>query len=234
MKLNKLAAAGLISLLAMGTAAAQEFDDFDFGMDDFGFGADTGMGSAVEITGVLSADVRAYVADEKTDSLSDMAVKGSADGSLTVRYSGSQADAEIVLKNDPEDVVEEAVLTAYMGNLRLEAGKMKVVWGKGDKLHVIDNCNADDYSDFIYPDYLDRRVATPMVRGSYSFDYAGNLLSNIKLEGVYTPTLPVDRFAESGRWTPAQVQALTGAVTAKATAELKTAVSDLEQARMLA
>ena len=51
-----------------------------------------------------------------------------------------------------------------------------------------------------------------MVRAVYSLPFA-----NMNIEGVYTPLLPVDRFATEGRWTPAQVGALTGAVTEAAT-----------------
>ena len=51
-----------------------------------------------------------------------------------------------------------------------------------------------------------------MVRGLVSLPFA-----NLNIEGVYTPFLPVDRFATSGRWTPAQVSSLTSLVTVDAT-----------------
>ena len=75
--------------------------------------------------------------------------------------------------------------------------------------------NADDYSDFIIPDYLDRRISTPMIRGVYSLPFA-----NMNIEAVYTPLLPVDRFATNGRWTPAQVSALTDKTTSTATLDV--------------
>ena len=152
---------------------------------------------------------------------------------LDLKYSGTKSDVELSLKidedtikNHPADVIDEAVLRGYFGNLTLEAGKMKVVWGKGDKLHVLDNFNADDYSDFIIPDYLDRRISTPMIRAVYSLPFA-----NMNIEGVYTPLLPVDRFATDGRWTPAQVSALTGAATSSAALYVKKLVTDCETAR---
>ncbi len=154
--------------------------------------------------------------------------------SIDLSYSGNKSDISLTLKidedtikNHPEDVIDEAVLRGYFGNLTLEAGKMKVVWGKGDKLHVLDNFNADDYSDFIIPDYLDRRISTPMVRAVYSLPFA-----NMNLEGVYTPLLPVDRFASDGRWTPAQVGELTGVVTASAKARVAASTTNLEKMRM--
>ena len=219
MKLNKYIL--MTSALLLGAAAyADDFDSFgDFG--DFG-GDSAGAASALEVNGSAETEIRAYVdtsdKDDK-DGADKIDVRALPNAKLDMKYSGNKSDVEIkfkvdedTIKNHPEDVIDEAVLRGYFGNLTLEAGKMKVVWGKGDKLHVLDNFNADDYSDFIIPDYLDRRVSTPMVRGVISLPFA-----NMNIEGVYTPLLPVDRFATNGCWTPAQVGELTGAVTNKAT-----------------
>lgn len=231
MKLNKILMAGITIVLVAGNAWA---DDFDFG----DFGGDSSS-SAVEVSGAVNASARAYITGD--ESVEDLPVAGDVDADVNIKYSGNAADAEIKLNlnkdtllENPQAIVDEASVATYVGNLKLEAGKMKTVWGKGDKLHVIDNFNADDYTDFIIPDYIDRRIATPMVKASYAFDYSGNILSNMKLEAVYTPFLPTDRFATSGVWTPAQVQSLTGAVTVKATSELSTSIENLEQARILA
>lgn len=239
MKINKILACGVAVAMMAGAVYA---DDFDFGSDDFGFGGfggDTEAASAVEITGEAKVDARSYINGD--DKAKDLPVDADAAAKLDVKYSSSKADAEVVLnlnsatlKDYPEDILNELVLTGYLGNFKLEAGKMKVVWGKGDKLHVIDNFNADDYTDFIIPDYLDRRIATPMVKGSYAFDYSNDVLSNMKIEAVYTPFLPTDRFATSGRWTPAQVSALTDGVTATVTAAMEPIISNLEHARIAA
>ena len=220
MKLNKYIL--MTSALLVGaTAYADDFDSFgDFG--DFGGDSSSGSASALEVNGTVESDIRAYVdTSDKDDKEGADKIDISAipSAKLDLKYSGNKSDVELKLKvdedsikNHPVDVIDEAVLRGYFDNLTLEAGKMKVVWGKGDKLHVLDNFNADDYSDFIIPDYLDRRVSTPMVRGVISLPFA-----NMNLEGVYTPFLPVDRFATSGRWTPAQVAALTESVTGLAT-----------------
>ena len=220
MKLNKYIL--ITSALLMGAAAfADDFDSFgDFG--DFGGDSSSGSASALEVNGSAEVDIRAYVDTtdkDNKDGADKIDIKALPDAKLDLKYSGSKSDVELKLKvdedtikNHPVDVIDEAVLRGYFNNLTLEAGKMKVVWGKGDKLHVLDNFNADDYSDFIIPDYLDRRVSTPMVRGVISLPFA-----NMNIEGVYTPLLPVDRFATSGCWTPAQVGELTGAVTNMAT-----------------
>ncbi len=222
------------AILICANTFAEDFDSFgDFG--DFG-GDSSSAASALEVNGSTEVDVRAYVDTsdkENKDGTDKIDIKALPDAKLDLKYSGNKSDVELKLKVDedtiknyPFDVIDEAVLRGYFGNLTLEAGKMKVVWGKGDKLHVLDNFNADDYSDFIIPDYLDRRISTPMVRGVISLPFA-----NMNIEGVYTPLLPVDRFTTSGRWTPAQVGALTGAVTGAATNKVKQLVTDCETYR---
>lgn len=230
MKLNKYIL--MTSALVMGVtgAWADDFDSFgSFGEDE----SAEGSSSKLEVGADAETEIRAYVdIDESKAEAVELDLAPSAN--LNLKYNGNKSDAEISLKidettikNHPEDVIDEAVLRGYFGNLTLEAGKMKIVWGKGDKLHVLDNFNADDYSDFIIPDYLDRRISTPMVRAVYSLPFA-----NMNLEGVYTPLLPVDRFAREGRWTPKQVSELTGNVTSNAELKLAAAINDLENARL--
>lgn len=232
MKLSKYIL--MTSALLLGAAAyADDFDDFGSFGDD---GADSSA-SALEVNGSAETEIRAYIDTsdvEDKDGADKIEIDVTPSASLDLTYSGNKSDLSLTfkidedtIKNHPEDVIDEAILRGYFGNLTLEAGKMKVVWGKGDKLHVLDNFNADDYSDFIIPDYLDRRISTPMVRAVYSLPFA-----NMNLEGVYTPLLPVDRFATSGRWTPAQVDALTGVVTDSAKARVAASTDYLERIRM--
>lgn len=133
---------------------------------------------------------------------------------LGIGYSGNKADASLLLnltedtlKNNQIDIIDELILRGYFIDNRftVEAGKMKVVWGKGDKLHVLDNFNADDYKDFIIPDYIDRRISTPMLRGVYSF----NTEQPFTIEALWTPFLPKDRFDMEGIWMPASYAKLT-------------------------
>lgn len=220
--------------LALTGAFADDFDDFgDFGGFGDDFGSDSSSTPAVVISGAAGTEIRGYV---DVDNADDITKDASVDAKLNVEYSGSKSDVllslkfdEDTIKNNPADVIDELVVRGYFGNFVLEGGKMKVVWGKGDKLHVLDNFNADDYSDFIFPDYIDRRISTPMVRGVYNFGKA-----NLSLEAVYTPFLPKDKFATEGRWTPAQVNGLTVAVKTASMARLSETVENLEQARLLA
>ncbi|MBR1640084.1 MAG: hypothetical protein IJ688_11925 [Treponema sp.] len=226
---NKLLLLTAALTMGLGTSAAFAQDFGDFGGFDDSFGSEDsaagslGSGSKLEVSGSASLDLRAYVdtsSDDDSDSAADkIEMEATPSATVDLSYSGNKSDMELSLCVDadriqahPEDVIDELVLRGRFGDyFTLEAGKMKLVWGKGDKLHVLDNFNADDYSDFIIPDYLDRRISTPMVRGIVSLPFA-----NLNIEGVYTPFLPVDRFATSGRWTPAQVASLTGLVTADA------------------
>ena len=206
---------GATLALSAGLAFAQDFEDFDdFGASD-SFGSEGGFSSAskLETSGTVSTDVRVYI--EKNDD-DEIDVEAKPAGTLDLNYSGNKSDLELSLCIDadkimshPEDIIDELIIRGRLGDyLTLEAGKMKVVWGKGDKLHVLDNFNADDYADFIIPDYIDRRISTPMLRGIVSLPTA-----NLNIEAVYTPFLPTDRFATSGRWTPAQYTELTQGAT---------------------
>jgi len=240
---NKLLLLTAALTMGLGTSAAFAQDFGDFGGFDDSFGDDTSTtsltsASKLEANGSVSVDMRAYVdTSNKTDgttsdddsAASKIEMEASPSATVDLSYSGNKSDMELSLCVDadriqahPEDVIDELVLRGRFGDyFTLEAGKMKLVWGKGDKLHVLDNFNADDYTDFIIPDYLDRRISTPMVRGLVSLPFA-----NLNIEGVYTPFLPVDRFDTTGRWTPAQVKALTSNVKNTATTKVATAFTN--------
>ncbi len=207
------------ALALAGTAYAQ--NDFDFG-DSTDSSATDGSSPAsasapatpvVSIGGAVSLDARAYL-DQAGSDLEDFPTEVTPDAKLSFKYSTDATEldfkldfSEDAIKDNPSDVIEEATARAYLGNFILEGGKMKVVWGKGDKLHVIDNFNANDYTDFIYPDYIDRRLAEPMVRGVL------NGSSGMwRAEAIYAPMMTADRYDTDGVWTPAQVSSLTAGV----------------------
>ena len=207
--------------------SAQDFDDF--GSDDSGFGDysyDTAEPSVV-ISG--KAETSARIFPRRTDSgfdtydyeidvnsLQDKAVSGDASLTLGVDYSGAFTDFsgkikfnESIFNDYNEDIIQEFTARAYMGNFQLEAGKMKIVWGKGDKVHVLDNFNSNDYTDFIIPDYIDRRLALPMFHAVYNVPSE----SCFRLEAVYTPYMVADRLASDGMWKPAAMSSLETFVT---------------------
>lgn len=208
--------AGAVALLFAGAVFAQDMGFDDFGSFDMGSFDDSKMEADTGIK--LGADIeygaRLYV-DQYEDSkaFKDWTVDHNPKMKLDLGYSGASTDFAATLKFDKyslgsfnEDILDEFSIRAYLGNFQLEAGKMRLVWGKGDKLHVLDNFNANDYTDFLIPDYIDRRIAEPMFRAVYATP------SNVKIEAVYAPMMTPDRYG-SGKWTPKAQKTLTDTVT---------------------
>lgn len=233
-----LGAVALVSSFAFAQDA--DFgDDFssDFGSDfssDFGDDSSSSSGSGfsstkLEIGGEAQIDFRAYVDDTDTSGLpiDEWETKVFPKGKVNLKYANDSVFAEAkfglsedVIKNHPQDIIDELTLAAYLGNWEIQAGKMKVVWGKGDKLHVVDNFNANDYKDFLIPDYIDRRISEPMIRAIYNVPKDVGPFTSTKFEFVWTPFMTADRYAESGRWVPTQVKQLKEKLTSIAGAEL--------------
>lgn len=248
--MKKIKIIGLFTA-ALFTAGFAFADDFDFG-DDFGsdFGGDFGdssasfAGGALEVNGEAQIDFRAYFDDEDEYGLpvDEWKTDTTPKGKINLKYSNSAVSAEAkfafskdVLENYREDVIDELTLESYLGNFVVQAGKMKVVWGKGDKLHAVDNFNANDYTDFIIPDYIDRRIAEPMIRVLYNVPKDVGPFSSSRFELVWTPTMTADRYAASGRWVPAQVKSLESKLTkvVENKIEVVAATSPLAAATML-
>lgn len=242
----------ILALLATATffssfATAQ---DMDFG-DDFGsdFGGDFGdtassssfAATALSVNGEAQVNFRAYVDDEGTSGLpiDEWNTWVDPKGKLGLNYSNDSVSADVkfalskdIITDYKADIIDELTLEAYLGNFVIQAGKMKVVWGKGDKLHVIDNFNANDYKDFLIPDYIDRRISEPMVRVLYNApNDAGPFTSN-RFEFIWTPFMTADRYAASGRWVPTQVNKPKERLTGIAKNSIENTVSEMEKARI--
>lgn len=242
----------ILALLATATffssfATAQ---DMDFG-DDFGsdFGGDFGdtassssfAATALSVNGEAQVNFRAYVDDEGTSGLpiDEWNTWVDPKGKLGLNYSNDSVSADVkfalskdIITDYKADIIDELTLEAYLGNFVIQAGKMKVVWGKGDKLHVIDNFNANDYKDFLIPDYIDRRISEPMVRVLYNApNDAGPFTSN-RFEFIWTPFMTADRYAASGRWIPNQVIELKEKLTGIAKMSIENTVSEMEKDRI--
>lgn len=231
MKRTKILALLATAAFFSSFATAQ---DMDFG-DDFGsdFGGDFGdtassssfAATALSVNGEAQVNFRAYVDDEGTSGLpiDEWNTWVDPKGKLGLNYSNDSVSADVkfalskdIITDYKADIIDELTLEAYLGNFVIQAGKMKVVWGKGDKLHVIDNFNANDYKDFLIPDYIDRRISEPMVRVLYNApNDAGPFTSN-RFEFVWTPFMTADRYAASGRWVPNQVNELKEGLTRNA------------------
>ena len=247
MKRTKILALLATAAFFSSFATAQ---DMDFG-DDFGsdFGGDFGdsassssfAATALSVNGDAQVNFRAYVDDEGTSGLPIHEWNTWVDpkGKLGLNYSNDSVSADVkfalskdIITDYKADIIDELTLEAYLGNFVIQAGKMKVVWGKGDKLHVIDNFNANDYKDFLIPDYIDRRISEPMVRVLYNApNDAGPFTSN-RFEFIWTPFMTADRYASSGRWVPTKVKELKNELTKTATNSISNTVKELEAKRV--
>lgn len=228
MKRMKILAIFAAAFFCASLAAAQ---DMDFG-DDFGsdFGSDFGDSSSsssfsagsFSVNGEAQINFRAYVDDKDTIGLpiDEWNTWVDPKGKIGLNYSNDtvSADVKFALSKDiitdyKSDIIDELTLEATFGNFVVQAGKMKVVWGKGDKLHVLDNFNANDYKDFLIPDYIDRRISEPMVRVLYNAPNDVGPFTSNRFELVWTPFITADRYAASGRWVPNQVNELKESLT---------------------
>lgn len=215
-------------LLATGIIYAQ--DDTLDSFDSFDTGSSTASSApSVTVGGEGTLDARYYV-DSDQDSAGETPVTVTPSAKIDFRFDAGKADIDVklavsedIIKNYQRGIIDELTMRAYLGDFTLEAGDMKLVWGKGDKLHVLDNFNANDYTDFLIPDYIDRRIAEPMFRVVWNCpkDFA---VHSFRIEGVYTPLMTPDRLATSGSWEPAQVSALTSTVTTAAGTDVTTAL----------
>jgi len=116
-----------------------------------------------------------------------------------------KSDFRIRHRDETHIDINELHISAYLGRVQIHAGNQKVVWGKGDEIHIVDMINADDYWDFFFPDYLRRRSGENMLRvntivGPYGW--------NTSLELIYAPGFTKMNFPESGPWQPPVYQAL--------------------------
>ena len=167
-------------------------DGFDSLFTDI---AEGGNSSALEITGLSNLEIYASLNSSKT-------VLTNYNLNLNLAYEGTNSNFNgkiklntLTLESNPLNIIDELNYTFYSDNFVIQAGKTKLVWGRGDKLHVLDSFNANDYSLFILPDYLDRRVALPMLSVSY------NSLSSLSLQAVWTPSMTADILPLEGAWT---------------------------------
>ena len=207
----------LISLSAQDGFAEQSFG---FGFDDDAAGGSGGSfggsgGSfAVSIGGEASASMIGFV-DDFSDGADHTRLGDVFSGRLKFSAETSAAAGLINLKLAPAPVyyggtspvyVDEAYVRAYFGSFDVEGGLRKLTWGKADILGPLDVINPLDYSDLSLMsdfDMMNLKIARPLVHGTA-------LLGRFsKLEAVFVPNFEPARFAEDGRWQPAQFTSLS-------------------------
>ncbi len=222
MSLSKRAVAtACVAFICLACAFAQGAPSFGFGdaetPADAGSSMD-GAGSApsaasVRFSGEISAGATAF-ADELSGSRSrdSLELGDLFSGVLNLSVSGARADAYVSVEAENAGSgespfgIDEAYVRAYLGKTDLEAGLRKLVWGRADSQGPLDVVNPQDQSDLTIVDEMERRIARPLVRLSYS------VAPMTRVEAVFLPSFRGEGFATDGRWVPGMMSELDAAV----------------------
>lgn len=199
--------------LACAVLAANIYAQDDWGSDDWGGDSSASTESSeksfwdkFKINGDATLAGRVYFDGENAEKttvtpIARLKLGFDYEGDST-KFSSKLRFDEQTLRYDNEMILDEFSADLFVGDWVLSAGKMKVVWGKGDKLHVLDNFNSNNYYDFLIPDYLDRRNSEYMFRAQY------NCPLGFRVEGIYTPIMHGESYAQKGPWVPYSVNEL--------------------------
>jgi hypothetical protein len=188
---------------------AQEFG-FGFGNDAEEAGvsaARTGGAFSAQLSGEAKAELTAFP-DDFSGGLSETRLGDVFSGRLAFSAGGEVAEAVINLKLKPvfdgsssPIAIDEGYLRAFFGPVSLEGGLRKLSWGKADSMGPLDVINPYDYSDMSQMSDLNSiKIARPLLHATW------NIGSFTKLEGVFVPAFEGIRFANAGRWKPAQME----------------------------
>jgi len=227
MNIKKFSIIAITSMLILNPVFSDDFDFSDFsddegstseGFDDIFGSLDTSSSStssSIQINGTATTSLRSYLQSDSwsdSDEIEGANLYSSQLTSLSLDLSHSTDDSDftstLILNEEtlsnPSDIIDEMTYRFYDGDFVYQIGKSKIVWGRGDKLHVLDLINANDYTDFINEDYLDRRIAEPEVDISW---YKGGE-NNINIQAVYTPFMTADRLTYSSDdiWTQSSIK----------------------------
>lgn len=217
--------------LACAVFAANIYAQDDWGSDDWGGDSSASTESSeksfwdkFKINGDATLAGRVYFDGENAEKttvtpIARLKLGFDYEGDST-KFSSKLRFDEQTLRYDNEMILDEFSADLFVGDWVLSAGKMKVVWGKGDKLHVLDNFNSNNYYDFLIPDYLDRRNSEYMFRAQY------NCPLGFRVEGIYTPIMQPETYAKKGRWIPNKVNTLTGKVVPVLDAQYKSLIEN--------
>jgi len=187
----------------LNSAQAQDsfFDDSDF--NDESANSETGQSLSrnFEFSGFAALGIRFYPHPDlkRAEAVPNFGINLKHSSSKTEIDSHFKFNMRTILEY-PLDFIDECTMRAYLGDFVLSTGKMKLVWGRGDMLHVLDVFNANDFTDFTIPSYIDRRIGEPMIHLAY------NAPIPLRLEAAWTPLMTPDRVSLKGPWIPSQIE----------------------------
>ncbi len=234
-----IAAAYFVFLIAVPTFS-QDAPGFGFG-DSGATGDESAAGdgagssglrdvAAVAVSGELSAKVTAFV-DELSGSRSrdSLALGDLFSGVVNLSVTGTRADGFLSVEaanageGESPFEIDEAYIRAYLGKTDIEAGLRKLVWGRADSQGPLDVINPQDQSDLTIIDEMERKIARPLVRLSYS------PAPMTRVEAVFLPSFEGEGFASEGRWVPGQMAELEAAMVNLATASGIDPLTEIQQ-----
>jgi len=177
----------LLIIIVLSSTAVIAFDDGSFYAEQ--------KETATTIIGDLKPEIRVFDDGDLERNLS---------GNLDISYPGNKHSFQLITDfqiGAAKEIEFNELNYQYFGNkYSLLLGKHRVIWGKGDQLHVLDNINPEDLSDFYNPDYKDRQIGEEMIKIDRYFRNG-----NANLEFIYTPDFEGHRLAEDpdsplGNW----------------------------------
>ncbi|HEC61980.1 MAG TPA: hypothetical protein ENI27_06960 [bacterium] len=178
--------AGLIILVVQLAWAAEGFDDILSETD----GADEQSALTVDITGEIGLGLTYYLDDEW-----DSMISASPISILRVEARSDMLEGFLVFDLEQmTDVLDELYMRAFFTFGYLDVGLLKVEWGQGDGIHVIDPLNPLVQTGRVETDILKQKRAEVMAMMSF---YLGQ---NGLLELVYKPFFHPHQFDTEGRW----------------------------------
>ena len=177
------------------------FDDSDFDNESANSESGQSLSSNFEFSGFAALGIRFYPHPDlkRAEAVPNFGINLKHSSSKTEIDSHFKFNMRTILEY-PLDFIDECTMRAYLGDFVLSTGKMKLVWGRGDMLHVLDVFNANDFTDFTIPSYIDRRIGEPMIHLAYNAPIA------LRLEAAWTPLMTPDRVSLKGPWVPSQIE----------------------------
>jgi len=89
--------------------------------------------------------------------------------------------------------LREAYVDLCFEDFDLRLGNQVVVWGKSDGMPITDVITPSDFSEFVIPEFVDRRLGIPAAKLSY-------YLGDYTVEGVLIPWFYESNIPHAGHW----------------------------------
>jgi hypothetical protein len=210
----------VLFVLLFAIAGGAFAQDFGFGFDDDAKAAvDSPKKVSVKVSGEIAVELAPFVHDfSKENGEGTISFRDMFSGSLKFNLAGHNAEAIAAFNLNADSIIElwdtspdlsnpshtplildEFFVRGWIGPVDIEIGYRKLTWGKADSLGPLDVINPLDYTDLRnITDIQAIKIARPMAHISW------NMNGFSKLSAVFIPNFAGHRFAQEGRWTPAQ------------------------------